>query len=377
MTPSPQQALALERIQKWRRSGEKQIFKLFGYAGTGKTTLARMAVAAEKRPVFTAYTGKAAAVLRSKGCIDAKNLHRLLYRSMNAPLEPDGEQFTPDNEHVPEPGLPLLEQGLKFDLDPTEEIHRATIVVIDEASMVDDRTLTDLLALEKPILALGDPVQLPPVGLRHASLTDGEPDAFLTDIHRQALDNPIIRLSMQARTGEPIDCGVYGDSHVIRLSLDAVAQTRAEQVLCGLNKTRRTLNAAMRRRRGHSGWLPEPDERLVCLRNQHSLGLLNGAVFVTRAVTTGRGRVSGRQMVGLTLEPEEGGEWIDFVCPADDFFVFFDFGYCLTVHKAQGSEWRTVLLVDEGFYFGVERRRWLYTGITRARDRLIIARRLR
>ena len=50
----------------------------------------------------------------------------------------------------------------------------------------------------------------------------------------------------------------------------------------------------------------------------------------------------------------------------------FDFGYALTVHKAQGSQWNNVVLFDESFAFRDTRERWLYTAITRAKSLLII-----
>ena len=52
----------------------------------------------------------------------------------------------------------------------------------------------------------------------------------------------------------------------------------------------------------------------------------------------------------------------------------FDYGYALTVHKAQGSQWDDVLLFDESYAFREHRARWLYTGLTRAAKRLTIVR---
>jgi exodeoxyribonuclease V len=88
------------------------------------------------------------------------------------------------------------------------------VIVVDEASMVNDQTVADLLALDIPILAMGNAAQLPPVS-GAGSLTAGEPDAFLTEIHRQAQGNPIVQLSMLAREGRPLRRGIYGDSHVV------------------------------------------------------------------------------------------------------------------------------------------------------------------
>ena len=52
-----------------------------------------------------------------------------------------------------------------------------------------------------PVLVLGDPAQLPPIQ-GGGYFTEAEPDAMLTEVHRQAFDNPIVRLSMDVRAGE-------------------------------------------------------------------------------------------------------------------------------------------------------------------------------
>ena len=155
----------------------------------------------------------------------------------------------------------------------------------------------------------------------------------------------------------------------------AVARSRADQILCGTNKTRHAINAAVRRERGLGDWLPAAGERLVCLQNRHGLGLLNGTIWIVLQAVTGRGRETGREMVKLDLASEEG--FVEFGLPVDRFFEYFDFGYALIVHKAQGSEWDSVMLVDESRVFGNEADRWRYTGITRASRRLTLARRLR
>ncbi len=75
---SPEQTRALDRVAAWLRAGEPQVFRLFGYAGVGKTTLARhIAAGARGEAVFAAFTGKAALVLRSKGCAGASTIHSL------------------------------------------------------------------------------------------------------------------------------------------------------------------------------------------------------------------------------------------------------------------------------------------------------------
>jgi len=120
--------------------GEPQVFRLFGYAGVGKTTLARhIAEGAQGEAVFAAFTGKAALVLRSKGCVGASTIHALIYRAS------EGAEGAPT-----------------FTLNHDGPASKAGLIVIDECSMVDAELGRDLLSFGKPILVLGDPAQLPP-----------------------------------------------------------------------------------------------------------------------------------------------------------------------------------------------------------------------
>ena len=156
-----------------------QVFRLFGYAGTGKTTLARhVAENVDGEVQFGAFTGKAALVLREKGCGEARTIHSMIYR----PKDLDTEEPS-------------------FVLNEDSPASKASLIVIDECSMVDEELGRDLLSFGKKVLVLGDPAQLPPVK-GGGYFTEQEPDVMLTDVHRQAADNPIVRLSMQIRAGE-------------------------------------------------------------------------------------------------------------------------------------------------------------------------------
>ena len=230
---SPQQEEALSRVAAWLKEGTPQLFRLFGYAGTGKTTLARhVAEAVEGEVAFAAFTGKAASVLRQKGCHDASTIHSLIYRTRES-----------------DEGGPL------FALNRSGPASQADLIVIDECSMVDEELGRDLLSFGKPVLVLGDPAQLPPVK-GGGFFTDAEPDVMLTEVHRQARDNPIIRLSMTIRDGGRLPLGRHGESRVLsRREIDAAEVTRADQVLVGLNRTRR----ALQRPHPRDPRLPRPD----------------------------------------------------------------------------------------------------------------------
>src|SRR6187455_2926269 len=198
-TPHQQQALTV--VAEWLKSkpgsnGTPQVFRLFGYAGTGKTTLARhIAEDTDGDVKFAAFTGKAASVMRGKGCGGASTIHSLIYRARES-----GEE-TPS-----------------FDLWDEAPASKADLIIIDECSMVDAELGRDLLSFDVPVLVLGDPAQLPPIQAGASSggfFTEAEPDVMLTEVHRQAQDNPIVRLSMDIRAGEYLEPGRFGETEVV------------------------------------------------------------------------------------------------------------------------------------------------------------------
>jgi exodeoxyribonuclease-5 len=360
---SPEQAAALDSVGRWLKAGDRPVFRLFGYAGVGKTTLARhVAEHADGKALFAAFTGKAALVMRSRGCAGAATIHSLIY---NASEGKDGQP--------------------SFTLNKDGPASRAGLIVIDECSMVDEELGRDLLSFGKPILVLGDPAQLPPVK-GAGFFTESEPDVMLTEIHRQARDNPIIRLSQTIREGGEAAYGEYGETRVLRRDeIDAEKVVAADQILVGLNKTRRAYNFRIRQLQGRDGLFPTADEKLVCLRNNHEKGLLNGGLWRVVEVVG-----MANDFAKLVLRPEEDlgrqptdvavhraffeGLEADLPYPIRRTSDEFDFGYALTVHKAQGSQWDDVVLFDESRAFREHRARWLYTGVTRAAKRLTLVR---
>jgi len=358
---TPHQNAALAAVSQWLKAGAPQVFRLFGYAGTGKTTLARhIADDVDGKVLFAAFTGKAALVMRSKGCFGATTIHSLIYRPRDS------------GEEIP-----------SFDLWEDAPASKAKLIVIDECSMVDAELGKDLLSFGVPLLVLGDPAQLPPIQ-SGGFFTDAEPDAMLTEVHRQAQDDPIVRLSMDVRAGKSLVPGTYGETQVVRRSdLDPQRVLDADQILVGRNNTRRAYNKRMRERRGFAEPLPSAGDKLVCLRNNRRKGLFNGGLWVVKKRGVRKSGVLSLRLlaeddaasrpVRVSVRPEcfTGGieqmEWM-----LRKRYDEFDFGYVLTVHKAQGSQWDDVVLFDESFAFPDTRERWLYTGITRAVRRLTV-----
>jgi exodeoxyribonuclease V len=362
---SSHQDAALAAVARWLKArpgaDAPPVFRLFGYAGTGKTTLAKhIAASVDGKVLFAAFTGKAALVMRSKGCFGATTIHAMIYRTLET------EEATP-----------------VFELWSDAPASEAKLIIIDECSMVDAELGRDLLSFNVPLLVLGDPAQLPPVQ-GGGFFTEHPPDAMLTEVHRQAQDDPIVRLSMQVRGGERLTPGDYGLTQVVRrAALDPERVLAADQVLVGRNATRRAYNARMRERRGFAEPLPMADDKLVCLRNNRRKGLFNGGLWI---VKERRARKTG--VLTLRLRPDEdtGGKDVKVSVRPECFsggietlewlqrkrYDEFDFGYVLTVHKSQGSQWNDVVLFDESFAFPDSRERWLYTGITRAARRLTV-----
>jgi exodeoxyribonuclease V len=372
---SPQQDEALKAVSRWLKAGKSPIFRLFGYAGTGKTTLARhFAEHVDGQVQFAAFTGKAAQVLRAKGATNARTLHSLIYR-------PRGEEAVSDETTGKTSMSPT------FSLNRQSPVAKAALIVVDECSMVDEELGRDLTSFGTPILVLGDPAQLPPIS-GGGFFTEHEPDHLLTEIHRQARDNPIIRLAMDVREGREIMHGDYGAAQVIGKSdVDQDLVLDADQVLVGTNRTRRRYNQRLRQLKGFDADYPQAGDKLVCLRNDPAKGLLNGSLW--KVMTSSRETV--KPGINLLVSPEEddperGVAKIKLLKAAFEDpdaevpwqtkkrFDDFDYGYALTVHKAQGSQWDNVVLFDESFAFRDTRQRWLYTAITRAAERLTVVR---
>ncbi|HEY4201365.1 MAG TPA: AAA family ATPase [Devosiaceae bacterium] len=362
---SPQQDEALSRVSAWLKDKSgPQVFRLFGWAGTGKSTLARHLAEGVKSVKYAAFTGKAALVMRKRGCRGATTIHSLIYSLVS---EKEGEPT--------------------FALDPESGAGSADLIVIDEVSMVDEALALDLLSFGTKVLVLGDPFQLPPVA-GTGYFTAVEPDLMLTEIHRQAADNPIIRMSMDIREGGYLEHGRYGESKVIgKDAVDRDEVMGADQVLVGRNKTRLHYNDRLRELKGLPFHEPVAGDRLVCLRNNPVKKLLNGQIWsVAQVSKKNAGKYS------LLLDPDDpavsaaskaqakvlthraffAGEEDTLSWPERRQYDEFTFGYCLTVHKSQGSQWDDVYLFDESFVFREERQRWLYTAVTRAAEKITV-----
>jgi exodeoxyribonuclease-5 len=415
--------MAMRDTAVWYRNRrqEQQVFRLFGYAGTGKSTITRHAIdALGLTPMgqgscgmggvlYAAYTGKAALVMTRKGT-PASTIHSLIYRVSEAsPAEVERVEkeladlraklplMGPGDREIAALRARRLKHRLAnihqpaFLLNDQSIVRDADLIVLDEVSMVGLGMAADLLSFGKPILVLGDPGQLPPIR-GSGAFTDAKPDVMLTEVHRQARESAILRLATMARQHQPIPHGAHDPMvcKMHRASVDARHLLNGSQVICGRNATRLLLNRAMKQAAGFAAAYPTGSgEKLICLRNRHDLGLVNGmfvsltdirdegALFFSAIVTTDDGQqISGRHCFYKGhyddhVEHDRGRAQRDW--QQMQGLIETVWGYAITCHKAQGSQWENVIVLDDGLGRTAEdRARWLYTAITRAERGLVI-----
>lgn len=365
---SSDQQTAIATVAAWLRIRYAPFFYLAGYAGSGKTTLARhIASLQDGKVAYGAFTGKAAKVMRQKGCPGARTIHSMIY----------------DTEINPETGVHTF--SLKGDAFPD-----VALVIVDECSMVNEELGRDLLSFGVPVLVLGDPGQLPPVE-GAGFFTAGKPTYMMTEIHRQATDSPIIRVATEIREGRFDRASMVTDGLTIcrRSDLDPKNVTEADAVLVGRNLTRERYNRRLREIRGFEDERPEKGETLICLRNDNDKKIANGETFTVAR----RGRPSMRDGHRLLrydiVDPDDADRGniaveVYNACfegkAALEEIPFkrrlgtqqFDYGYALTAHKAQGSQWPNVCVFDESRFFRENASRHLYTAVTRASEHLTL-----
>jgi exodeoxyribonuclease-5 len=361
-----QQAAAFDAAMRWFKTPareRKQCFVIYGGAGVGKTTLAKK-FKEFARCHFMTLSGKAALVMRKKGCDGATTVHSAIYKL----VDDDG-----------------IQPHFELNLD-SETLKGVELIILDELGMIDEEIGQDIMAFGIPVLAMGDLNQLPPPSDRRPYFDGTKPDYVITEILRQAKDSPIITLAYQALETGKLVPGSYGDSRVFSSSIkDSKVREimlAADQVLCGKNATRVYNSQLMRRWKGLAGEpikeLPTVGERLVCLRNNHKKGILNGEQFkLTEILDQDLGKVVAFKAASLDSGNDRE---IELAVPWNwwqgtesnlpqwekanyDQFFFAD---VMTVHKYQGSQADYIAILDESGAFRENKRKHLYTAITRA-----------
>lgn len=373
----------LDSIVDWHKSLQKKYLTLGGYAGTGKTTLLgylNTMLHEERENIKIAYctfTGKASVVLRRK-LEETKSLkssdyigtiHKLIYK----PILDDEDNIL---------AWSLIDVD-DFDYD---------LIIIDEASMVPKNIWDDLLSFGKPILAVGDHGQLPPIDSNFNLMQN--PELKLEEIYRQERENPIIKVSEIARK--------YGNIPAIEFSKtvrkftkdsDEISDFLNEQfesyskdlmILTGYNSTRIKLNKGIRQLLHFDSPYPQQEDRVICLKNDYDCGVFNGMTGTILSISKEKNGNIDYYDTEIEFDDENSTSFVNMDVnqfnssqPAkitNRSICLFDFGYVFTVHKAQGSQSEKVILFEERFpqMSDDEWRRWLYTGVTRAVSELYI-----
>lgn len=352
-----------------------------GYAGVGKSTLVSHIIDALKIDpqdvCYAAFTGKASLVLREKGCENSMTMHRLLYYSKELP---DGT----------------------FEHKPRERLeYPYKIIVVDEVSMIPIEMWDLLLSHHIHVIALGDPFQLPPIDGESKILS--HPHVFLDEIVRQAQDSEIIRLSMDIRNGIPL-MRHKGDEVCIvsKHQLNDAYYSGADQIIAAKNITRANINWKCRKIKFGPDVPNHPieEEKVICLKNywdtmsMHGEPLINGMIGNLNNINYRDSvlfnNLFDKEMISdfsiednnrfrnlsmdyklftdgkPTINSENWQKYRGIPKP-----LLFDYAYCITCHKSQGSEFNKVLVFDE-YMKGTDHARWLYTAATRAKKKLII-----
>ena len=430
---SDDQCRGIEAVVDWykNRRHEQKVFKFLGPAGSGKTSIVNPLLGAlglkwmvehetgrEGDALAGALAGKAVDVLREKG-IPGKTLHSQIYQSDADEVEAIKnaqkrvrdlvklretcqvwERAAADNELRKARDFLAVLTDPRFTPSTTDALQNCKLFIVDEGSMVLGKLRRDLESFGFPILVLGDDFQLP--GIKNDKEDEGLPGAYtdepcdfrLTDIHRQAAHNPILKLSKIIREGGLIPYGGMGDDVFITPEKPSAEELCwADQVVVGTNRVRYELNRSMKEARGFADRYPTGNgERMICVRNVKPANFNGARYFNGQPVDLYDVGTDGRWLSGIVTpagRPKEIGHRLplytghfDNAIKFDpdrvyhDYFdrlslVELDWAWALTCHKAQGSEWDRVIVVNDGWGREmIEKRRWLYTAVTRAKSQL-------
>ena len=366
----------------------RQVMLLTGGPGTGKTTSLRGVLALFEtlglETALTAPTGRAAKRMGETCGTDALTIHRLL----ETKLDPFTGQlaFTKNQD------------------DPLE----VDAVIVDETSMVDLSLMAALLAALRGdcrLVLVGDPDQLPSVGpgsvLDHLIRSGAVPAVSLTEIFRQARESAIVmnahgvnRGSVPALNNKSRDFFYLGRRDPAR-TVDTIVElckTRlpqnmgipAEQIQV-LTPTRKrgagtaALNRALQEalnpaaegkgERAFGPYIFREGDRVMQVKNNYDL-------FWEEPDTGARDLGVFNGDIGTVLEAAAGGVTVSFdgrlVSYPPELLGELEPAYAVTVHKAQGSEYRAVILALCDVPPSLLARGVLYTAITRARELFIL-----
>ena len=377
---------------------EKPILRIGGAAGTGKSYLIRYIIEqygfSASECYTMAYTGKAVNVLREDGIL-ATTIHAATMQAIEEPVRDE------DGNVVLRSGIPVMRTKFK----PRSKLPKSVeLLIMDEASFIPKTMESYCSKFKIPILEIGDPIQLPPVGDEqcfYANILD----YFMTQTVRQKEGNEILDVATRLRAGKNIHIEQYHDNVLFMYQKETIEKTfftyypffrDVDLVITSTNKQRQALTDLYREYivKTNSPY-PIAGERMICRKNNYNLMLEQ---YILTNGTTG----ISKNDVGMSLvDKRQKIYYMDFVpdvvantnlyypnlaCDLEflrkPFFVpataldykrpgeKFEFGYVSTAHLCQGSTVNSVLFVDS-YYSDMEYllRIW-YTVLTRAKKRV-------
>ena len=408
------QEKAIELAELWYKARTEnnylnrvpQVFEITGPAGSGKTSIIyglveRLGLDIKKDVLFLALVGQAAFVMRTKG-LNAQTIHSAIMAAHDVGVKDIEGKFVLDEKGK---AITYREWTSKSGL-ALSEIKKMKLVVVDEGSMVTKELRRHIERLGLPIIVLGDLDQLPPVFGDSAFLQ--EPDVRLTKVERQSGDSAILQLADMARSREEIPLGVYGDKKEgLVITQDKVTDDMlrdADIIICGTNKMRNVINNRVREIYGFKGLLPNVGEKIVFRKNNwnaktlEKIPITNGLqvlvektyydnfayktkseydnLFVIDALPNVDGATCIFKQLKMDREYFMQGCSSDKMSKMGGYSQFSkgekaEFGYAITCHMAQGSQYKKVLIFEEVLNYQLHHK-WLYTAITRAVDEVII-----
>ena len=381
------QAELLDRISSWFKDSLRgtvssykhpQWFAYSGAAGCGKTPVIKefiRTLGLEGSYVGCAYTGKAVLNMLKQG-LNAQTIHSLIYNVVP--------------KYQTDPFSNRKSVGFEFELK-TRLDRDYDLIVVDEAPMVNDEMCQEILSFGIPVIFVGDMNQLPPVFGKSTVMEN--PDFILTQIMRQSEDNPIVMLSQMILKDIPLLEGKYGDSEVVReYAMDKKLLTDYDQILCFTNHLRYDINCFCRKNiLGYETPIPRINDKIICRQNNWSVQkdgfyLTNGTSGYI--VDLDRSELAKGYYL-IDFHPDYFPEGENFKKLKVDarylkmtideqrnvmrtYNEKFEYGYAITVHLSQGSEYDRVLFIDSFFNTPELTRKARYTAITRAVNRITI-----
>lgn len=370
----------------WFFNENNLVFEYTGGPGTGKSFVLNFIInylgINREQIAPMAYTGAAAVNMRTKGLLNAGTIHSWIYHtSVTQKYDQSGNIIIDDYFNRPKETL---------DFVPKIQLKNIKLIIIDEAYMVPYEMKKDIEKFGIKILACGDWNQLPPINSKPAYLTSTNV-RVLTKTMRQSENSYIGRLAYSSLYGYPISNGYYGDVLVINEDeLTDQMILSSDIVLCSKNTTREYYNNKIRKLYGFDGKIPQYGERIICRSNNKlevvdNINLANGLI----GTVVNFPDVSGfdGKTFRLLFKPDLLNNAFDirvsykyFIAPYQQREVLkndrylegekFEFGYSITTHLSQGSEFNNVIVIDEPM-MGDLKNRLSYVAITRAKQRLI------